>query len=86
MSFFEETVEVRAVRTLKTKLFQFVNDMLACAMLCRSRNLIPVTYVFESAPISLFWFPGDNELLEMCFECLFNLIPKSTLAFLTGQS
>ena len=51
------------------------------------RNLTLVSKVFEAAPISLFWAPdGLNKLPEVCFEFPFNLIGKSTMAFLTGQS
>ena len=47
------------------------------------RNLNSVSNVCEAAPISLFWAPnGLNELPEFPF----NLIGKSTMAFLTGQS
>ena len=47
------------------------------------RNLTSVSNVCEAAPISLFWAPnGLNELPEFPF----NLIGKSTMAFLTGQS
>ena len=51
------------------------------------RNLTLVSNVFEAAPISLFWAPdGLNKLPEVCFEFPFNMIGKSTMAFLTGQS
>ena len=41
----------------------------------------------QAVPISLFWAPnGLNELPELRFEFHFNLIGKSTMAFLTDQS
>jgi len=53
----------------------------------RRWNLTPVSNVCEAAPISLFRGPnGLNELPQMRFEFPFNLIGKSTVAFLTGQS
>ena len=53
---------------------------------CRG-NLTPVSNVCEAAPKSLSWAPIRlNELPEMRFKFPFNLIGKSTMAFLTGQS
>lgn len=50
-------------------------------------NLTPVSNVSEAAPISLFWVSSEcNELPEMLFKFPFNLIDKSTMAFLTVQS
>ena len=37
-------------------------------------------------PTEVSFFSGFKELPEMRFEVLFNLIGKSTMAFLTGQS
>ena len=49
-------------------------------------NLTPVSDVYKVVPTSFFWAPNrHNELLEMCFEFPFNLIGKSTMAFLLGQ-
>ena len=53
---------------------------------CRC-NQTPVSNICEAVPISLTWVPyGLNKLLEMHFEFPFNLVGKSTTAFLTGQS
>ena len=53
----------------------------------RRRNLTLVSNVCEVAPMSLSWEPnGLSELPEVCFEFLFILIGKSTMAFLTDQS
>ena len=55
--------------------------------LCPRQNLELVSKVCLAAPISLFWDPcGLNELSEMHFKFLINLIGKSTNAFLTGKS
>ena len=54
---------------------------------CCRRNLTPVSSVCEAAPLSLFCTGhGLNELPEMHCEFPFNLIGKSTMDFLTGQS
>ena len=54
-------------------------------MHCRY-NLTQASNICKAAPRSLFWSPsGLNELLKEGFELLFNLIAKSTMAFLTGQ-
>ena len=47
-----------------------------------------MTSLSRAAPISLFWTPkGLNELYRKCvLNFHFNLIGKSTMAFLTGQS
>ena len=51
------------------------------------RNFTLVSNVCETAPISLFWaLNGLNELPEVRFEFLFNLIGKSTMALISGQS
>ena len=51
------------------------------------RNLTPVSNVFEAAPISLFWAPQRTQgIAGNTFEFPFNLIGKSTMAFLTGLS
>ena len=53
----------------------------------RRRHVTPVSNVCVAAPISLFWVPnGLNELPEMRFEFPFNLIGKSTVVDLKGQS
>ena len=53
---------------------------------CRG-NLTPVSNVCEAGPKSLFWASnGRNKLPEMRFKFPFNLIGKSTMAFLKGQS
>ena len=53
----------------------------------RRRDLTPVSKVCEAALKYLFSVPnGPNELPEMRFKFPFNLIGKSTMAFLTGQS
>ena len=53
----------------------------------RRRNLSLVNNVCETAPISLFWaLNGLNELPEVRFEFLLNLIGKSTMALISGQS
>ena len=53
----------------------------------RRRHVTPVSNVCVAAPISLFWVPnGLNELPEMRFEFPFNLIGKSTMVDLKGQS
>ena len=53
----------------------------------RRRDLTPVSNVCEAAPKYLFSVPNrPNELPEMRFKFPFNLIGKSTMAFLTGQS
>ena len=53
---------------------------------CRC-NQTPVSNICEAVPISLTWVPyGLNKLLEMHFKFPFNLVGKSTTAFLTGQS
>ena len=53
----------------------------------RRRNLTLVSNVCETVPISLFWVPnGLNELPEVRFEFLFNLIARSTIALISGQS
>ena len=53
----------------------------------RRRNPTPVSSVCEAASIFLFWAPNElNELPEVRFEYLFNLIGKSTMAFLKGQT
>ena len=50
-------------------------------------TLTPFCYVCEAVPGSLFWaFNGLNQLPKVRFEFLFNLIGKSTVTFLTGQS
>ena len=50
-------------------------------------NLTAVSDVCEAAPISLFGAAnGLNRLPEVRFEFPFNLIGKSRIAFLTGQS
>ena len=50
-------------------------------------NLTLVSNVCETGSITLFWTPfGLNELSKMRLESPFNLIGKSTMAFLTGQS
>ena len=55
--------------------------------LCRRHKLTPVSNVYEAAPIFLFKaLNGLNELPEVSFESPLNLIGKSTMAFLTGQS
>ena len=60
---------------------------LNAASLCRRRNFTSVSKFCEVAPISLsLALNGLNLLSEMRFEFLFNLIGKSTMAFLTGQS
>ena len=59
-----------------------------CSMfsLRRRRNQTPVSNVCKVAPISLFWAAnGLNNLPEMRFRFPFNLIGKSTMAFLTVQ-
>ena len=51
------------------------------------RNLTLVSNICEAAPMSLFWAHyGLNKLPEMHFIFAFNLIGKSTVAFLTGRS
>ena len=51
------------------------------------RNLTAVSGVFEAPPLSLFCAAhGLNELSEMHCEFPFNLIGKSTMDFLIGQS
>ena len=60
-----------------------------CSMFSLSRRRIqtPVSNVCNAAPISLFWTSNRlNELPEMLFRFPFNLIGKSTMAFLTVQS
>ena len=50
-------------------------------------NLVSKSTVCEAAPRSLFWiYNGLDELPNMLFEFPFNLIGKSTMAFLTDQS
>ena len=63
-----------------------IQQWISCSLRCR-RNLTPVSNVCEAAPKSLVWAPnGLNELTELRFEFPFNLIGKSTMAFLIGQS
>ena len=63
------------------------NKVTANPSLRRICNLTLVSNVCEAAPISLFWAPkGLLDLPEMRFEFSFNLIGKSTMAFLTSQS
>ena len=53
----------------------------------RRRNLTLVSNVCKVVLKSLFWaLNGLKELPEMSFKFPFNLIGKSTMAFLTGQS
>ena len=66
----------------------FVAQKRCClSSLRRRRNLISVSNVCETAPISLFWAPkGLNELPEVRYEFPFILIGKATMRFLKGQS
>ena len=60
-------------------------DSLPFNLHCRY-NLTQASNICKAAPRSLLWSPsGLNELLKEGFELLFNLIAKSTMAFLTGQ-
>ena len=53
----------------------------------RRVNPAPVSNVWEAAPITLLWATDAlNELPEVRFEYLFNLIGKSTMGFLTRHS
>ena len=55
--------------------------------LCPRQNLKLVSKICLAAPISLFWVPCRlNELPEMHFKFLINMIGKLTNAFLTGKS
>ena len=50
-------------------------------------NLTLVSSIWEALPISLFRGPnGLNKLLEMSVEYPFNLLGKSAMAFIMGQS
>ena len=56
------------------------------ASLRRRRDLTPVSNVCETAPKYLFSAPKGLNQLPEAFEFPLNLIGKSTMAFLTGQS
>ena len=63
-----------------------IQQWIFCGLRCRG-NLTPVSNVCAAALTSLFWaLNGLYELPEVHFEFPFNLIGKSTLAFLIGQS
>ena len=63
-----------------------IQQWISCGLRCRG-NLTPVSNVCAAALTSLFWaLNGLYELPEVHFEFPFNLIGKSTLAFLIGQS
>ena len=83
-------VTPRKFQTCSLSLHRWIVSLLCqivAVSLCRRHKLTPVSNVYEAAPISLFKaLNGLNELPKVSFEFPFNLIGKSTMAFLTGQS
>ena len=76
----------RFFRDLQLRRFWATHVDRKCS-LRRMRNSTPVSNIGEAVPISLFWASnGLNELPEILFECLFNLIGRQTVALSTGQS